>query len=399
MEGIVKQRILDSIELKEKLVNNEELISVINGLSSCLGATLKQGGKVVLCGNGGSASDALHFASEIVGRFQFDHIPWPALVLNADMATMTAIANDFGYDNVFARQAKAHLKSNDLFIGISTSGDSENVVRAIEVAKDMLPKLENVTHIIHLGACSSTTERDFDYLIHNNFEFTKTLWNYCSEKRASFIYASSAATYGDGSMEFDDRIDIDKLRPLNAYGYSKQIFDQWVKHHADVFPVQHVGLKFFNVYGPDEYFKESMASMVYHGYNQIMADGQIRLFKSCNPKYKDGEQLRDFVYVKDVCSLIMWLINNPGVSGLFNVGTGKAQSFNELAKAFFNALDLALNIHYIDMTEEVKGKYQYYTQAKMDSLREVGYAIKFSTLEEGVSDYVQNYLSRNYEIY
>lgn len=137
MEGIVKQRILDSIELKEKLVNNEELISVINGLSSCLGATLKQGGKVVLCGNGGSASDALHFASEIVGRFQFDHIPWPALVLNADMATMTAIANDFGYDNVFARQAKAHLKSNDLFIGISTSGDSENVVRAIEVAKDI----------------------------------------------------------------------------------------------------------------------------------------------------------------------------------------------------------------------------------------------------------------------
>ncbi len=130
-----------------------------------------------------------------------------------------------------------------------------------------------------------------------------------------------------------------------------------------------------------------------------MADGQIRLFKSCNPEYKDGEQLRDFVYVKDVCSLIMWLINNPGVSGLFNVETGKAQSFNESAKAIINALDLAPNIHYIDMTEEVKGKYQYYTQAKMDSLREVGYVIKFSTLEEGVSDYVQNYLSRNYEIY
>ena len=135
MESIVKERILESIKLKEKVLNNEELISAINALSSCLGDILKQGGKVVLCGNGGSASDALHFASEIVGRFQFDHTPWPAIVLNADIATMTAIANDFGYDNVFARQAKAHLNSNDLFIGISTSGNSENVVRAVEVAK------------------------------------------------------------------------------------------------------------------------------------------------------------------------------------------------------------------------------------------------------------------------
>lgn len=262
-----------------------------------------------------------------------------------------------------------------------------------------LPSYKNVEAIIHMGAQSSTTEKDFDYLWNNNFEYTKTLWNYCTEKQISFIYASSAATYGNGELGFDDRMDIDQLRPLNGYGYSKQLFDQWVKHQAVDCPKQHVGLKFFNVYGPNEYFKGSMASMVFHGYKQIKECGKIKLFKSCNPDYKDGEQLRDFVYVKDICSVIFWLLQNKSVSGLFNVGTGKAQSFEELATATFCALNLEPNIEYIDMPEHLKEKYQYYTQANMVKLRLAGYDKEFSNLEEGVGDYVREYLDRNFEVY
>lgn len=262
-----------------------------------------------------------------------------------------------------------------------------------------LPSYKNVEAIIHMGAQSSTTEKDFDYLWNNNFEYTKTLWNYCTEKQISFIYASSAATYGNGELGFDDRMDIDQLRPLNGYGYSKQLFDQWVKHQAVDCPKQHVGLKFFNVYGPNEYFKGSMASMVFHGYKQIKECGKIKLFKSCNPDYKDGEQLRDFVYVKDICSVIFWLLQNKSVSGLFNVGTGKAQSFKELATATFCALNLEPNIEYIDMPEHLKEKYQYYTQANMVKLRLAGYDKEFSNLEEGVGDYVREYLDRNFDVY
>lgn len=262
-----------------------------------------------------------------------------------------------------------------------------------------LPDYENVEAIIHMGAQSSTTERDFDYLWKNNFEYTKALWNYCSEKQISFIYASSAATYGDGSLGFDDQMDIDELRPLNGYGYSKQLFDQWVKHQAKMFPKQHVGLKFFNVYGPNEYFKGSMASMVFHGFNQIKEKGEIRLFKSCNPDYEDGGQLRDFVYVKDICSVILWMLRNQDVSGLFNVGTGRAQSFRELAEATFHALGMVPNIVYIEMPEKLRGKYQYFTQANMDYLRSLGYKKSFANLEEGVKDYVQNHLNKDYLTY
>lgn len=262
-----------------------------------------------------------------------------------------------------------------------------------------LPLYNNVEAVIHMGACSSTTERDFDYLWKNNFEFTKALWNYCAEKQIRFIYASSAATYGDGKHGFDDSMDIDILRPLNGYGYSKQLFDLWVKHQATVFPKQHVGLKFFNVYGPNEYFKGSMASMVYHGFNQIKEDGEIRLFKSCNPNYEDGGQLRDFVYVKDICSTIKWFLDNQDKSGLYNLGTGNAQSFRELAEATFHALGLEPNIRYIEMPDYLKKKYQYYTKAEMRKLREAGYEKPFRNLEDGVKDYVQNHLNMNYETY
>ena len=264
---------------------------------------------------------------------------------------------------------------------------------------ERLPELKDVGAIIHMGACSSTTERDFDYLYTNNFEFTKTLWNYCAENRIPFIYASSAATYGDGAQGFSDKVDIDTLRPLNGYGYSKQLFDLWVKHQARMFPPQHVGLKFFNVYGPNEYCKGSMASMVYHGYKQIREHGTIRLFKSCSPAYANGEQLRDFVYVKDICRVILWLLEHPQVSGLFNVGTGHAQSFRELAAATFHALGMKANIEYIDMPQHLREKYQYYTQADMTSLRQAGYATSFLSVSEGVADYVQNYLHRSFEVY
>lgn len=262
-----------------------------------------------------------------------------------------------------------------------------------------LPTYENVEAIVHMGAQSSTTERDFDYLWENNFEYTKALWNYCAEKHISFIYASSAATYGDGSLGFNDRMDIDQLLPLNGYGYSKQLFDQWVKHQAKTFPAQYCGLKFFNVYGPNEYFKGSMASMVFHGFNQIKETGKVKLFKSCNPNYKDGGQLRDFVYVKDICKVIMWLLVNKHVSGLFNVGTGRAQSFAELAEATFHALDLEPNIEYIDMPEKLRGKYQYYTKAEMSRLYDAGYPFEFMDVEKGVRDYVQGHLAKNYLTY
>ena len=262
-----------------------------------------------------------------------------------------------------------------------------------------LPTYKGVTAIIHMGAQSSTTERDFDYLWNNNFEYTKALWNYCAEKQISFIYASSAATYGDGSCGFDDESDIDLLMPLNGYGYSKQIFDQWIKHQAKSFPAQYAGLKFFNVYGPNEYFKGSMASMIFHGYRQIQESGKIKLFKSFNPEYTDGGQLRDFVYVKDVCKVIKWLLKNRSVSGLFNVGTGRAQSFAELAVATFDALGLEPNIVYIDMPEHLKEKYQYYTKAEISKLRTAGYQEEFMDLQSGARDYVLNHLHKNFAIY
>lgn len=264
---------------------------------------------------------------------------------------------------------------------------------------EKLSLYNDITAIIHMGAQSSTTEKDFDYLWNNNFQYTKSLWEYCASKKISFIYASSAATYGDGSQGFDDQMDIDELLPLNGYGYSKHLFDLWIKHQAVTYPAQYVGLKFFNVYGPNEYFKDSMASMVFHGFYQMKDRGKIRLFKSCNPKYRDGEQLRDFVYVKDICSVILWMLNNPSVNGLYNVGTGQSRSFRELAEAVFEAQGRTPNIEYIDMPEYLKKKYQYYTRAEVKKLKQVGYDKEFYPLEKGVMDYVQNYLARDCQIY
>ncbi len=265
---------------------------------------------------------------------------------------------------------------------------------------DFLPQLDDIdaTAVIHLGACSSTTETDFDYLNVNNVEYTKALWKYCIAHDAQFIYASSAATYGDGSRGFDDKMDIDELMPLNGYGYSKQMFDQWALRQEES-PRQYVGLKFFNVYGPNEYFKGTMASMVYHGYKQVRDQGRIRLFKSCRPDYQDGMQLRDFVYVKDVCDVIMYFLEHEQYSGIYNVGTGKAQSFLELAKSVFYALGMEPQIAYIEMPEQLREKYQYYTQADIAKLRAAGYTKEFHTIKTGAADYVNGYLARGFEIY
>ncbi len=253
--------------------------------------------------------------------------------------------------------------------------------------------------VIHMGACSSTTQNDFDYLWRNNVEYTKMLWNYCADREIPFIYASSAATYGDGANGFSDDVEgINELLPLNAYGYSKQAFDQW-SLKSEWKPPQHVGLKFFNVYGPNEYFKGSMASMVFHGFNQIVETGKIRLFKSCNKEYADGAQERDFVYVKDVCDVIMYFLKHPEYSGIFNVGTGKAQTFRELAEATFAAFGMKSDIEYFDMPETLKVNYQYHTQADIAALRNIGYKKNFHNLKSGVKDYVMNYLGRDYEIY
>lgn len=253
--------------------------------------------------------------------------------------------------------------------------------------------------VIHMGACSSTTQADFDYLWKNNVDYSKMLWNFCADKGIPFIYASSAATYGNGDEGFvDDVKRINDLRPLNAYGYSKQAFDQWTLKQK-VQPSQHVGLKFFNVYGPNEYCKGSMASMVFHGFNQIIDTGKIRLFRSCHKDYADGAQERDFVYVKDVCDVIMYFLDHSEYSGIFNVGTGRAQTFRELAEATFEALGRESNIEYFDMPETLKANYQYHTQADISSLRSIGYKKEFHDLKSGVRDYVLEHLVRDYEIY
>ncbi|WP_028573859.1 ADP-glyceromanno-heptose 6-epimerase [Desulfonatronovibrio hydrogenovorans] len=264
---------------------------------------------------------------------------------------------------------------------------------------EFLAKLEKgffpyVESVIHMGACSSTTEKDADYLMSNNFHYSKRLARFCRESSARFIYASSAATYGDGELGFnDDHATMTDLRPLNMYGYSKQLFDLWVKRKGLLDHV--VGLKFFNVFGPNEYHKEDMQSVVRKAYFQIKETGRVRLFKSYHPQFGHGEQKRDFVYLKDCLEVMAWFLEKKDVNGIFNLGYGRARTWNDLAKAVFQAMDLEPEIEYMDMPETLRGKYQYYTCAPMDKLEQAGCPVAFHSLEDGVRDYVQNYLSRN----
>ena len=251
----------------------------------------------------------------------------------------------------------------------------------------------DITAIVHMGACSSTTERDLEYLRTNNFEYSKILAEYCLTHGVRYIYASSAATYGDGNNGSDDDVSrIDELKPLNPYGDSKQTMDLWARDQG-IFS-QVVGLKFFNVYGPNEYYKGHMASVAWKAFNTIKETSSFSLFKSHRPDYKDGEQKRDFVYVKDCCDIMWWLLNTPSVNGLFNVGSGRARSWNDLLNALFKAMQKPAQLSYIDMPVELRDQYQYFTEAPMQKLKVAGYTAPLHTLEEGVSDYVTNHLMK-----
>jgi len=263
-----------------------------------------------------------------------------------------------------------------------------------------------VDFVFHLGARTDTTE--FDYSIHQklNVEYSQSMWNYCSHNKIPLVYASSAATYGSGELGYNDSHDLpDKLQPLNPYGVSKNEFDKWVLRHVEDglhSPPFWAGLKFFNVYGPNEFHKARMASVIFHSYNQVKEKGMVKLFRSHREGFRDGEQLRDFIYVKDVIAVCHWLMEAYAAhalsslsSGLFNLGTGEARSFNDLVKATYAGMDKEPNIEYIDMPEDIRDKYQYFTEANMNKLRSIGYDKLFYSLEAGVEDYVRNYLAEN----
>ena len=248
----------------------------------------------------------------------------------------------------------------------------------------------DIEAIIHLGACSATTERDASYLVDNNFSYSRDLAEFAVRNRIRFLYASSCATYGDGSIGYvDDENNLEQLRPLNMYGYSKQLFDLWSKRQGILSKI--TGLKFSNVYGPNEQHKGEMRSVVSRAYEQISAEGKLRLFKSYRQEYSNGEQLRDFLYLKDAVDMILFLMNNDKGYGIFNIGSGKAESWNALAAAAFSALDKPVQIEYIEMPEHLRDRYQYYTRADMTKLKSIGYDKEPTTLNDAISDYIRNY--------
>ena len=251
----------------------------------------------------------------------------------------------------------------------------------------------SVDAIIHMGGCSSTIERDKSFLTKNNYDYTKLLATYALNTDIRFIYASSAATYGSGANGFSDEVDLGTLSPLNLYGHSKQKFDMWAKEQGVLNRI--VGLKYFNVFGPSEYHKKEMQSMVRRGYLQILDSGKIRLFKSYKPQYADGEQERDFLYLKDAIEMTLFFLDNSKIGGIFNAGTGVARTWNELTDAVFKALDREVAVEYIDMPAPIRYQFQYRTCAKIDKIRNAGYAKPITSLEDATTDYIQNYLLSN----
>ena len=251
-----------------------------------------------------------------------------------------------------------------------------------------------IQFVFHIGARTDTTEFDYSIHEHLNVEYSQKIWEYCTRGGVPLVYASSAATYGAGELGYDDdHALIPQLKPLNAYGISKNEFDKWVLVQKEQPPFW-AGLKFFNVYGPNEYHKARMASVIFHSFNQIRAGGVVKLFKSHRPDFKDGQQLRDFVYVKDLLKICWWLMKERPASAIYNLGTGRARSFEDLVTSTFSGLDLPLRIDYIDMPEDIRDKYQYFTEANMEKLAAAGYKEPFYSLEDGVGDYVGNYLSK-----
>ncbi len=298
-------------------------------------------------------------------------------------SAMLSRLNEAGYENIIVVDS---LKSSSKWKNLQGKVFNDYLDKADLFS--YLAHFDTVEAIIHMGACSSTTEMNADYLMDNNFKYSRRLAEWALEKGARFIYASSAATYGDGSNDYSDE-SVFGLRPLNMYGYSKQLMDEYV--YRNRLETRLAGFKFFNVYGPNEYHKGSMKSVVYKSYHQIIAKGSVELFKSYHMDYSDGEQKRDFIYVKDVVEVLYKFLTKPEWNGIFNLGTGEARSWNDLVKAVFKALDLPAKINYIDMPDNLRGKYQYFTQANTEKLLSLtGY--KMTSLEEGVRDYVINYL-------
>ncbi|NOZ64322.1 MAG: ADP-glyceromanno-heptose 6-epimerase [Caldiserica bacterium] len=245
--------------------------------------------------------------------------------------------------------------------------------------------------ILHMGAISSTTEQNVRLLLKNNYEYTKLLTTWCLRNNTRFLYASTAATYGDGKQGFSDEHSLlPALRPLNRYGYSKHLFDLWALYSGVLERI--VGLKYFNVFGPNEYHKQEMRSVVHKAFEQINKEGKVRLFKSYQPEFGDGEQMRDFIYIKDVVDITLFIYDKKDAHGIFNVGTGKARSFLDLVTAIFQAVNKKPEIEFIEMPESIKEKYQYFTQAEIEKLRKLGYDRPMYSLEEGVREYVQDYL-------
>ncbi len=296
-----------------------------------------------------------------------------------DLVIVDRITHENQWQNLVHRHYAEYLDKDQLF--------------------EFLEENDDITAVIHMGAISATTERDFNKLVADNMHYSQDLWSWCTEYEVPFFYASSAATYGGGEQGYDDA-SIENLRPLNGYGYSKHFFDQWVLQQVaqkQATPPAWAGFKFFNVYGPNEYHKERMASVAYHTFNQFSETGTMRLFKGTKPGVEDGMQLRDFVYVKDVADVMGFFLeaalkNKPVANAIYNIGTGQARSFKDLATSVMTSMGREPNITYIDMPQDLQGKYQYFTQAEMKKLRDAGYKKPFTTLEEGVKDYVQNYL-------
>ena len=322
------------------------------------------------------------------------------------MILVTGGAGFIGSNIVSRLGAKGHSVAVCDFLG---SDDKWRNLAKAEIADLVAPEQlsswldrhrDSVDVIVHMGAISSTSATDADVVIEINFRLSWFLWKWCARYGKRFLYASSAATYGSGEQGFDDEysaVALAKLRPLNLYGWSKHLFDRRVARavsNQEALPLQWAGLKFFNVYGPNEYHKGPMQSVIAHNYPTAAIGEQVRLFKSYHPDYANGEQKRDFVFVGDCVAVIMWLIDNPTTSGVYNVGTGKASSFADVARALFSAVGRPAKIAYVEMPEEMRVRYQYFTQARTDRLRDAGFAQPFTTIEQGVRLYVEGYLSQ-----
>ena len=309
-----------------------------------------------------------------------------AAALSRQQGREVAVCDQSGDDEKWRNLAKSQ---------IADVVASEQLLAFLEDHRDQIEM------VFHLGAISSTTETNVDLVLEVNFRLSVRIWEWCARHATPFIYASSAATYGDGSHGFDDDADsraLAAMRPLNPYGWSKHLFDQRVAQMIEAgaaAPPQWAGLKFFNVYGPNEYHKGAQQSVVPQIHRQVRETGKARLFQSHHADYPDGGQLRDFIWVGDCIDVMLWLLENPSVSGLFNCGTGHARTFEDLARAVFAAMDIRPNIEFIPTPENIRDKYQYFTEAKMARLLAAGYKRPFTRLEDGVATYIGEYLSNS----